>query len=330
MWEFVVDDLPPVTLSTWQDKAGNRTQKVVDGLDNIDHTCRATFVGEDPLHAPSSGAARGWIDMKADGSVATGNTMTEFVSLTANDATKTSFGGAGSVLEFAFRAYPLDAPAMSGQWIPWHGVTGGARDVSVEIHADGVYIGDKLSSVTLDGALVNKLIINTNYTAYNNLDIAGLYPLWDGQLTHSFENGEMTISHTYRYLRNVGFETQYTAMAPVDASLGGMNKLITRAGERTEYLAQGATDEFLTAASGALLYSEDKKIGLAVQIEALGASLDYKNRTARRRDMFIQSRADGIFKIYWTKRIAETAYAGDTERTVATYKAAADINMSVI
>lgn len=330
IWEFVIDDMPPVTLSTWQATAGNRTQKVVDGLDNIDHTCRATFAGEDPLHAPSAGAARGWIDMLQNGSLATGKTMTEFVSLSVDDATKTPFIFGGSVLEFAFSAYPLDAPVMTAQWVPWHGVIGGARDISVEIHADGVYIGDSLSSVTDEGALVNKLIINTNYTAYNNLDVDGLYPLWDGQLTHSFENGEITISHTCKYLRNVR-GVQYPAMVPVSAISGGMNKLITRAGERKEYLATSTTtDEYLTAASGVFLYNDDKKVGLAVQVDSLGASLNYKNRTARPSDMFIQSRANGLFKIYWSKRVAETAYTGDTESTVATYKAAADINMSVI
>lgn len=328
VWEVKIDDLEPVTFSTWNSSSLSISTIIASKLSSGSHTLVATFMGSDPDNPPSDGVARGWVNWD----ITETNIDNDFYAaakVQKNKAKKLDDDGriplmsSGSIPEFAIASKAVGSAFSSGHWTPNHGNKGASVTISRKVILDGKDYGDDFTVLGTDLISAKIVAIVQSYVAYNSDDKFLTEPLWNGELVHRFENGEVSVSHTLEYLRDL-IGTGYLGMFPVNSSK--LQKLILSSGEEITLVkpAAGTIDTSVKFSRSAAFIGIDDSVAIGYEASSLGDILGMREEEMEESEQFFQQRVDGIAKIYWRKYNSNRVIpAGHKDRYTSTYKLAA-------
>lgn len=204
VWRFVVDGKPELTLdySTYGTSVATKSAMLFEFLPNGEHTIVGTFMGDDPLNPPSSGAgtSRGWVY----GSTGTWELFETKYSFTKEvEVFKMT-----SNKEFAIAVTPTGA--TTAQWIPEHNSVGTAFAIKQEVY--------------FDNKLQTEWTNQTNYYQYNSVQVIqkmyGKHPenannLIEFTTIHTFNADGVFTKTKINVLQNITINTGYALMCPV-------------------------------------------------------------------------------------------------------------------
>lgn len=209
IWEFVVDGdtANKATLTTWSSVATSSVQQVIkSGLANTSHTIVATFKGDDPAHAPSSGAGtgRGWAYVNT--SLAGFATLLGCIKASNPESKRLLIDGSNK--EFAFSI------TYNGvtNWFPEHNGVGTAFKIDdIQFLVDNV---PKDFNALADGAYVDfksSLVINQHlYCVFSGTNIAEVW------ISHYFNrDGAVKWTGKLKVLQAFKVEYGYPLMLPI-------------------------------------------------------------------------------------------------------------------
>jgi len=281
--------------------------ELVEGFYNVE----AEFIGEDPQHPV--GTPRGWVRYNPDSPMTFNET--KFKDGTVDPESDVRL--INPIVEFAIQAKRSDDPnAYEKQWVPAHtpDPSATARNIIPTIYIDGqqYVFSDTTELPTVLNA--KSIKFQQSYVAYNYLDTDGNYPLWDGILTHTFENGKISISHNMKLnYTSVDMGKMFHSLTGVVMS--NINRL-KYAGDN--YYLSTPTSETVAQNTGKFsksfifIGSENYFVAARVSfIDALGANRNnFKDDSL---EMIINQRPDGVAKIYYQHIDSFTTIPAGTE-----------------
>lgn len=312
VWEFVIDGGEPIKVSTWSSSSEQGVSTLVaQDLDNGVHTCRATYIGKDPLNPPSDGTnGRGWFDYTTEGDIETCSAIIDGTFPVLKRNTSNAVISPISIPEFAINVSP--STGEPGRWIPEHGgYSGACRNIERKIIIDGeAYTGD-IDQFDLIPKLISSLIITQEYTAFNSHDSWGLYPFWKGYITHKFEGAECTVTHHIEFISDDYSAVGYFGMFPTNAKW--CDTLITSKGQvlniedvaRTRNLDPASSYAFVSTESGDAATCEFSSINEILQLNIKDIKDD---------SIFLEEREDSVAKVYCKGLSKENLGAGSSVR----------------
>ncbi len=115
IWQFALNTGETISLSTWESVGTTKLTKIFD-VSYGTYTITATFMGADPLHAPTGGTARGWFVYNSTNALYRTFSIYDFGYNTSN---KTLVLNGSSNKEFAITVKRVGTSDVE-QWIPQH------------------------------------------------------------------------------------------------------------------------------------------------------------------------------------------------------------------
>ncbi|MEF3306201.1 hypothetical protein [Paenibacillus sp. GYB003] len=225
VWEFKVDGAASGTVSTHIDAvptgqlSGNVAKRpIARGLTNGSHTVVATFKGDDPNHAPSSGAgtSRGWVRNAANYSNKADTFRTAIVY--GDDRQMGAIKLFDALHSWSNKEFALNvAPAGSGypaHWLPEHVNVGTVYAVSQRVYFDDAEITDWTPDASVRPVRSVKIVQHLigKHPSDPGNPVAEIY------CVHTASPGGVAVKSKIKWLRAVTISAGYGMMFPVFGS----------------------------------------------------------------------------------------------------------------
>lgn len=212
VWRFVVDGKPEWTkdYSTYGTSGATKTTMLFEFLPDGEHTIVGTFMGDDPLNPPSSGAgtSRGWVYSPAWELFVTKYSFIKEIEVFKMTSNK----------EFALAVTPVGA--STAQWIPEHNNIGTAFAIEQKVY--------------FDNKLQTDWTPQNNYYQFNSVQVVqrmyGKHPdnvnnLIEFITIHTFNADGVFTKTKINVLENVLINNGYAMMAPINFAF--TDKMVT-------------------------------------------------------------------------------------------------------
>lgn len=265
------------------------------------YTVTATFLGNDPDHAPSSSPSRGYLYYNSADATARPILPYGIVN-PINASTAQDIVAPNSIPDFAISAKPANA-SYSAVWVPSHaGMSGVSGDISVKLQFDGY---DQAIAVGGLPAIVYQQIedfeLTQRFQAYNPNGSDGA--MWNHYVNHVLRSSFpcLVIQNSLNVLQDTKIGAAYLGMAPSKQST--MDKLILSNG--TEYsplLTDGSETSFEWDVNSALFvgdYVAGNYHGCAIDVLSLREACNYGKTFQPITPGLITFRTDDVCKVYF-------------------------------
>ncbi len=316
LWSFTIDGGAPILVSVYNGSVLNGVETTLaSGLSDIAHTVVGTFLGADPNNAPS-GTARGWFvyDFATTGASANSTFRAEGGDYHLAGSDVLDVLSVASIPDFAISATRVGS-GVAGDWVPEHAATGACRDITQALTVDGVVTSVNPADMASPIWFTESVVFTQTYTAYSTNDVAGNFPMWDGEIEHRFDDKGLTITHSLDFAYgDVSVGSGYLAMLPSETDKADV--LLTGAGFKLKPLVpgDGSNIPFAALSGSAAWLNTTRKAGVAIDID-LTSALDINNAGGlQATPMFYQLRADTIAKVYWAMGQSRTVLSGTKMR----------------
>lgn len=323
LWHFSIDGGAAIPISVWASVgAVSKTTVAAKGsLGNTAHTCRATYQGADPAHAPSSGGnGRGWLIMDVgDGVYSTGNALIDGPSTVVATGVRPQLMQPNSICDVAINVRPASQPSMVASWFPKHGTAGGvARGITRSIYVNGANIGADIAAIATYPVANRVLRVFHKYQAFCSADVAGDYPLWDGWICHTIRDGQLEITHTFKILTDTFCAAGYLGMLPSDPRY--CDRIVFPDGSSMPISVVAQTTNFSKPSSSAAFINSITGNAVAAHFGSLGDTLGLSNVRPYHvpsvsDPIFLEERTDNVSKLYHRRFYNEVLPAGTVYRS---------------
>lgn len=312
LWSFTIDGGAPILVSVYSATIANGVETTLaSGLADVNHTVVGTFLGADPNNAPS-GTARGWFLYDNNGTGATQNSTFRAQGgeyhLAGSDVL--DILSVASIPDFAISATRVGS-GVAGDWVPEHAATGACRDITQTLTVDGVTTSVNPASMGSPIWFTDSVVFTQTYTAYSSNDVAGNFPMWDGEIEHRFDDNGLTITHSLDFAYgDVSVGSGYLAMLPSETDKA--NVLLTGAGFKLTPLVAGDNSNIpFSKLSGSAAWLNTMRGTGVAQKNRIRQIFDIDNAGGlQATPMFYQLRADTIAKVYWAMGKSRTVAQG--------------------
>jgi len=310
IWEFnikrtgeSVESQERKVLSCYNDVQILKESPLFDNLDPLfEYTVIGTFLGADPLHAPSTAPARGYIYYKELDLLYRPLVIRDLIRPLESTTAKEIISSA-SIPDFAISAKPFGA-IYGGQWVPAHSVSSVSTGVLQKIQIDSDDVG---VAVGLYPAFTYRQLddfeLSQTFNAVNPGGADGT--MWEHTVNHTIRKNApyLAIQNSMKFLQETDVGAAYLGMLPSKQST--MKNLVLNNGVIYDPLPTDGSDiTFDWGVTSALFtgeYTVGNAHGCAIDVSSMadGAGLGklWEPETPGR----INFRADDIAKLYFVE-----------------------------
>lgn len=334
VWEFAVDGAVMAAVSTHLDAvpAGQLSsfigkRPIARGLANGVHSVVATFKGDDPEHAPSSGAgtARGWVRNAANysSSADTYRTAIIYGEQQLNPDKLFDVLHPLSNKEFAIRVSPAGS-GYTAHWLPEHSGVGTVFAVSQRVYFDD----EEITDWTPDAAVrpVRSVKIVQRLVGKHPSDPGS--PVAEIDSVHTVSASGAAVKTKIKWLRAVTISAGYGMMFPAAGafartfatSLGGVYDASATDGSKTDLAEndQAASYAFVHDDSG-VNGESDTVVAMTVHDIAKTFRYEQPGRWSSGSVVWLQHRDTNVQKLYPHVYDRHTVPAGETYEAGGVY-----------
>jgi hypothetical protein len=320
VWEFVIDGdtQNKVQVSTYRATAGGTSALIFQQTTSEQHTVVGTFIGDDPLNPPSSGAgtARGWANW-TDNQPTFVPTFTIYRTYTTvTNVVEPLFGASNKDFAFSIRKAGTTNPYY---FCPWHTQPTAFKIEEPKLLVDGKEITlknlESIDNIT-EFKVLQKIYGKVPETTENLIKVTT-------ELTFS-KDGTINIDGKMEVLTPTDIDWGYGIMTPINKTFA--KKMITSL-HNTFTAKSDGTNEYLVEENDkatSYLFINDstyKNVGVGVRINNPKLSLRHgkTDKAPQNQVTFWQHRATGMNKLYNVAYNNTTLQTGETFRFSGTF-----------
>lgn len=303
LWKISLSNGMTRNVSTWASVLNSNYEQVIfDKLEHGTYTVVFEFMGADPMNAPSTAPARGWLRYTPASTTELPLNVMKVGRI--NTTTMKAVVSPDSIPDFAISARPQGA-AYSSEWVPHHGTTTGVSyNPAIKVLVDGQEVVSTPSGMPAEAYNYREIEgfqIIQQFEARNPNGTGG--SMWRHYVVHSLRRRDpaLNIKNRLEVLQNTRMSQIYFGMLP--AATANVQRLVLNNGYELNGIPSDNSDYTFDWGATSAMYAGEFAPGnfhaAAVFVTSLKDTAGLGSPYAQTVPGRINHRSDGVTKVYW-------------------------------
>jgi len=303
LWRFKLDNGQSQDISCYSTIEGTKEIDVFNNLSYATYQCTATFMGVDPVNAPSTPPARGYLNYIST-DLNNYTVKIENKLRTINTGSVRNLISPSSIPDFAISAKPVGTN-YTLEWIPAHSVSGVSLLPSIKVIIDGITATSVSNALpTNDFLNIKKIEIFQAFNAVNPHGVGEI--MWKHYISHTITVGKpyLEIKNRIEVQRDTNIGAMYLTMLPVDSTQ--VQRLVLNNGVEYDTIPNDGSEVSLGLDVSSAMYAGVQNAGYyhgcAIDVGSYSEATGINKYLGTYNPGLLTFRADNISKFYLNGR----------------------------